>query len=192
MIHFIHRWIGPFWLGYCIVWVSIGLTAKRAAQRQSYGSHFLQSCVGLLGLILIFDFWGFFTRGWLTTRIIPNTAPWALTGAALAVGGVALAFWARAILGRNWSGSVTIKHDHELILRGPYSFVRHPIYTGLLTGMFGSAIIIGFVRCFLGVLVCILALWLKSRTEEMFMIQQFGDQYTQYRQRTRALVPFVL
>jgi protein-S-isoprenylcysteine O-methyltransferase len=192
MTHFIQHWIGTFWFGYVVVWVLIGLTAKRAVQRQSVGSRLLQSLLGALGLVCIFNFWGNIPQGWLTVRVIPHTDLWALTGAILSVAGVALAFWARAILGRNWSGSVTIKRDHQLILRGPYGFVRHPIYTGLLTGMFGTAIIFGLLRCFVGVLICMLSLWLKSQTEEKFMIQQFGDKYMQYRDRTRALVPFVL
>ena len=192
MIPFVEHWITYFWLGYCIIWASLAITAKRAVQRQSSGSRLLQSCLALLGLILIFNLWGFAPPGWLETRVIPRTAFWALAGAALSVGGVLFAFWARAILGRNWSSSVTIKHDHELVLRGPYTFVRHPIYTGLLTGILGTALIYGLARCLVGFLVCVLALWLKSQTEEKFMIQQFGDQYMQYRQRTRALVPFVL
>jgi protein-S-isoprenylcysteine O-methyltransferase Ste14 len=77
-------------------------------------------------------------------------------------------------------------------LRGPYGFVRHPIYTGLLVGMLGTGIVFGYVRCFIGVLICGFALWLKLQIEERFMVQQFGDQYTHYRQRVRALVPFVL
>ena len=146
----------------------------------------------LIGLLLIFNFLDVFTHGWLETRVIPKTQLWVLAGAVLALAGVLICFWARAILGSNWSGTVTIKQNHELILRGPYSFVRHPIYTGLLIALLGSSIVYGYARCFIGVFICGFALWLKSQTEERFMIQQFGEEYAQYRQRTRALVPFVL
>ena len=192
MVAFLTYWISYFWLGFCIVWLILGFASKRSVQWQSSGSRILQSGLTVVGLVLIFNFWHFRGRGWLTARAVPGTMPWALAGAALAVAGVLLAFWARASLGRNWSGRVTIKQDHQLILRGPYAFVRHPIYTGLLAGMLGTALIYGRARCFVGLLICALALWLKSQTEEKFMLQQFGEQYAHYRQKVRALVPFVL
>ena len=196
MVSFIVQWIGVLWLVFAIVWLVAAFTSKRSKQRQTYGSRILQGVLMFVSMLFIFNFWNVFNSssigGWLTARLIPATPFWALLGAVLAVAGVLFCFWARAILGRNWSGTVTIKQDHELILRGPYAFVRHPIYTGLLVGMLGTAIIFGYVRCFIGVLICGFALWLKLQIEERFMLQQFGDQYTHYRQRVRALVPFVL
>ena len=194
MVAFIVQWISMLWLVFTIVWLVAAFSSKRSMQRQSYGSRVVQGSLILVGMLFIFNFWDVFnnSRGWLTARLIPATPFWALLGAALAVAGVLFCFWARTILGRNWSGTVTIKQDHELILRGPYGFVRHPIYTGLLVGMLGTGIVFGYVRCFIGVLICGFALWLKLQIEERFMVQQFGDQYTHYRQRVRALVPFVL
>lgn len=192
MVHFITRWIGEIWLVFGVVWMVAAFASKRTVKRQSYGSRVLQSGLAFIGLLLVFNFWDVFKSGWYTDRVIPHTAPWALAGAALAIAGVLLCFWARLILGANWSARVTIKQDHELVRRGPYAFVRHPIYTGLLTAMLGTALVYGFARCFVGVLLFAVALWLKSQMEEQFMIQQFGEQYAQYRQRTRALVPFLL
>lgn len=192
MVPFIVRWIGILWLIFWIVWLAAAFTSKRSVQRQTYGSRVLQSGLMVVSIIFIFDFWNFFNRGWLAARLVPRTPFWALFGAALTVSGILLCFWARAILGRNWSGTVTLKKDHELIQRGPYTVVRHPIYTGLLTGMLGTAIVYGHVHSFVGVLIMLFALWLKSQIEERFMIQQFGDQYSRYRERVRALVPFVL
>jgi protein-S-isoprenylcysteine O-methyltransferase Ste14 len=192
LIAFIERWIGTFWLALWILWWVLAFTSKRTVQRQTDSSRYFQSGLALIGLWFIFNFGNYFKHGLLAARIIPHTAPWILIGAALAVAGVLIALWARTTLGANWSARVTIKQNHELIIRGPYAFVRHPIYTGLLTGMLGTALVYGYARCFIGVLICVLAFWLKSQTEEQFMIQQFGNQYTQYRQRVRALVPFVL
>lgn len=191
MIPFIERSIGTLWLVFAIVWLLAALFSKRAVQRQSYGSRVLHSSLMFIGLLLTFNFFDF-TYGWLDTSLVPETQPWVLAGAVLAVAGVLICFWARFTLGRNWSGNVTIKQNHELILRGPYSLVRHPIYTGLLIAFLGSAMVYGYARSFIGVFICGFALWLKSQTEERFMIQQFGEQYAQYRQRTRALVPFIL
>ncbi len=193
MVHFIVQWISVLWLVFTIVWLLAAFASKRSTQRQTYVSRIVQGSLILVSMLFIFNFWNVFNmRSWFTARIIPATPFWALLGAGLAVAGVLLCFWARAILGRNWSGTVTIKQNHELILRGPYALVRHPIYTGLLVGMLGTAIVFGYARCFIGVLLCGFALWFKSQIEERFMVQQFGDQYTHYRQRVRALVPFVL
>lgn len=192
MVAFIVQWISVVWLVFTIVWLVAAFTSKRSTQRQTYGSRFLQAGLLFVSMLLIFNFWNVFKSGWLTARLIPAIPFWALLGAAITVAGVLFCIWARAILGRNWSGTVTIKKDHELILRGPYAFVRHPIYTGLLVGMLGTAIVFGYVRCFVGAFICGFALWLKLQIEERFMLQQFGDQYTDYRQRVRALVPFVL
>ena len=189
---FIEHWIGPFWLVLWIIWWLAAFTSKRSVQLQSPGSRIVQSGLFLIGMLLIFNIGHLFREGWLVRPVAPHTGLWILTGAALAVAGVSIALWARVILGSNWSGRVTIKQDHELIQRGPYAFVRHPIYTGLLLGMFGTSLVFGLIRCFVGLLIVFLGLWLKSQTEEQFMIQQFGEHYRQYRQHTRALIPFVL
>ena len=110
----------------------------------------------------------------------------------LTVAGMLFSVWARLTLGRNWSGTVTIKQDHELIQRGPYRIVRHPIYTGMLLAMLGTAFIYGIARCFLGVPIVGLGFWLKVQIEEQFMVRQFGEQYVRYRQEVRALIPYIL
>ena len=69
----------------------------------------------------------------LNPRVIPRIDALAWTAVVLCIAGLAFCIWARFTLGRNWSGVVTFKGGHELITRGPYALVRHPIYTGLLT-----------------------------------------------------------
>ncbi|MGB7190594.1 MAG: isoprenylcysteine carboxylmethyltransferase family protein [Acidobacteriaceae bacterium] len=192
MVLFIERWIGIFWLAIIILLSLAAFTSKRSVQRQSGGSRFLQAGLVVIGAILIFNLGHAFARGWLTDRVIPLQPSWVLTGAVLTLLGILFAVWARITLGRNWSGVVAIKQDHELILRGPYRLVRHPIYTGFLLGLLGTALVYGATRCFVGLLLCGLVFWLKLRIEEQFMMQQFGEQYAHYRQRVRALVPFVL
>ncbi|MGC1492577.1 MAG: isoprenylcysteine carboxylmethyltransferase family protein [Candidatus Acidiferrum sp.] len=102
------------------------------------------------------------------------------------------AVWAREHLGRNWSRSVTIKQDHELITTCPYAVVRHPIYTGILAGFLGMAIAISQVRGFLAFVLVFLALWIKFRMEEKWMRAQFGETYATYARQTAALVPYLL
>lgn len=192
MVPFIVKWISTVWGVFTLVWIVAAFTSKRNVQRQTYGSRVLHVGLMFTGLVFIFDFWSLFTRGWLTTRLVPETPFWVLFGAALTVSGILFCFWARTILGKNWSGTVTIKQNHELILRGPYAFVRHPIYTGLLMGLLGTAVVFGLARCFVGVFICGLGLWIKSQAEEKFMLQQFGEQYVSYRRQVRALIPYIL
>ena len=118
-----------------------------------------------------------------------NWTAWFWIGAVVSVLGISFAIWARVYLGSNWSSSVTIKRDHELITSGPYGLVRHPIYTGLLTGFLGTAIAIAQVRSLVAFAFFFAMLWFKLRLEERWMRLQFGEVYEQYAQRVPALVP---
>jgi protein-S-isoprenylcysteine O-methyltransferase Ste14 len=111
---------------------------------------------------------------------------------ALTLAGAGFAIWARAYLGRNWSAIVTIKEDHRMVRSGPYALVRHPIYSGFLLALLGSALALGEVRGLVAVALAFLAWWFKSRLEEQFMEQRFGAEYAVYKRRVKALIPFVL
>ena len=91
----------------------------------------------------------------------------------------------------NWSSSVTVKQDHTLIRTGPYTVVRHPIYSGLILAIFGTALALGEFRDLLAVGVLFATFLIKSRTEERFMTEQFGHDYEHYRHETKALIPFI-
>ena len=121
------------------------------------------------------------------------TAAWVLhVAAGLTAGGLVFAVWARRYLGTNWSAIVTVKQGHELITSGPYALVRHPIYTGLLLALVGSALAVGEWRGVIAVALASSALWRKLRLEERWMRQQFGAVYQEYCRRVPALIPFVL
>ena len=113
-----------------------------------------------------------------------------ILGIALVAAGLGFAIWARLYLGRNWSGSVTVKESHTLIQTGPYARVRHPIYTGILLAFVGTALTVGEWRGIAAFLLVLIALVIKSRTEEDRMRATFAD-YNDYRSKTAALVPFI-
>jgi len=192
MVPFIEHWVVALWAAFGILWLLAAFTAKRSVQFQQSGSRLLQTLLVFIGVALIFNIGRWLVRGWLTVRLTPETTPVVLAGAVLTVAGLLFAIWARLILGGNWSSTVTIKQDHELILRGPYQVVRHPIYTGILVAMLGTAFVYGITRCFVGIPFVALGYWLKLQIEEQFMLQQFGTRYADYRQHVRALIPFVL
>jgi len=111
-------------------------------------------------------------------------------GVVLCVLGIAFAIWARAHLGKNWSGTPSMKEGHELVTSGPYRFVRHPIYTGMLFALLGSAFVGGII--WLAIFVILVANFLyRIPVEERYMMQLFPDAYPEYKKRTKELIPFV-
>ncbi|HEY2171066.1 MAG TPA: isoprenylcysteine carboxylmethyltransferase family protein [Candidatus Angelobacter sp.] len=179
------------WTALWIVWLLSALMAKRSVQRQTTASRLEQSILATTAFCLLFG------RGlwphWLRQRVLPGHDVALLwTGLVLTAAGVGFAIMARFWIGRNWSGTITIKEQHELIQSGPYRIVRHPIYTGLLLAYLSTAIVHGELRGFVGFVLLLLGFGLKLRMEEAFMVQQFGTAYLDYKQRVKALVPFVV
>lgn len=103
--------------------------------------------------------------------------------------GLVLAIWARRRLGRNWSGEITIKVEHQLIRSGPYKLLRHPIYTGLLAMYAGTALVSGEWLAIIGFAIAAFAYWRKIRLEEANLKVAFGADYDAYSRETWALVP---
>jgi protein-S-isoprenylcysteine O-methyltransferase len=179
------------WTALWIVWLVSALMAKRSVQRQTLASRLEQSILATTAFCLLFG------RGlwphWLRQRVLPESDVALLwTGLILTAIGVGFAILARFWIGRNWSGTITIKEQHELIQSGPYRIVRHPIYTGLLLAYVSTAIVHGELRGFVGFFLLLLGFGLKLRMEETFMVQQFGNAYLDYKRRVKALVPFVV
>jgi protein-S-isoprenylcysteine O-methyltransferase Ste14 len=147
-----------------------------------------QALMWLGAVLFAFNRLGVGLLGW---RLLPDDPETFFVGLGLLVAGLAFAIWARVHLGRNWSGTVTIKVDHELIRSGPYRFVRHPIYTGILVGMLGTAIALGEVRGFAGLAFVVVAFEIKLRREEAWLTQRFGAAYRDYQHDVKGLIPFV-
>ena len=128
---------------------------------------------------------------WLDQRFLPPTIIAYWLGLLMLAVGIAFAVWARLYLGRNWSGTVTVKQNHELIRSGPYRLVRHPIYTGLLLAILGTAVAFGEWRGLLAFALLTGSLSLKLRIEERFMSESFPKEYARYRAEVPALIPHI-
>jgi protein-S-isoprenylcysteine O-methyltransferase len=183
------HWTQLLYLLIAAVWLGSLPFVKRAVQKESILSTVQHTIVVAAGLYLLFGAPSL--TDWFNRPVFTVTLPIAFAGLGLAICGVALSIWARLILGENWSSSPSIKQNHALIMNGPYRLVRHPIYTGLLTALLGSALQYGLVRSFLAVLICAVGLYLKVSVEEQFMVQRFGEAYLRYRRNVNALVPFL-
>ena len=177
------------WLVFIIVWMLAAIASKRTVRRQTLSSRILQGVIVILGFLLLLQPWRFQA---LDIRFVPAAPATTVCGLTLTAAGIGIAFWARFALGRNWSGTVTVKQDHQLIRNGPYRIVRHPIYSGFLLAMAGTAIGYGMMTCLLGLALTFVGLWTKWKTEEKFMVEQFGAQYLQYRREVKAVIPGVL
>lgn len=112
-------------------------------------------------------------------------------GTVLFAAGLGLAVWARAHLGRNWGMPMTHKQEPELVTSGPYRLVRHPIYTGILLAMLGTALTVNVYWLLLFVVMGAYFIY-SARVEEGIMTSSFPDAYPSYREKTKMLIPFVL
>jgi protein-S-isoprenylcysteine O-methyltransferase Ste14 len=112
-------------------------------------------------------------------------------GVALCALGIGLAIWARACLGRNWGMPMSRKENPEFVTTGPYKFVRHPIYGGILLAMLGSTLGASVVWLLPFVLFGAYFIY-SARVEEHLMLEQFPAQYSAYMKRTKMLLPFML
>ena len=118
----------------------------------------------------------------------PESLGW--VAAALTVCGIAFAIWARIYLGRNWSSRPAVKVDHELVTSGPYRYVRHPIYTGIMLAAFGAALISSPFGVGLFVIV-FLIFFFRIHKEEKLMLGLFPNEYAAYQTQTKRLIPLL-
>ena len=120
------------------------------------------------------------------------TPPLALgwIAATLVVLGILFAIWARVHLGTNWSPAPAIKEKHELVTTGPYAYVRHPIYTGIILAAFGVALTGTIFGIGIFLLVSVL-FFLRINKEEKIMLGLFPGEYLAYQARTKKLIPWV-
>ena len=117
----------------------------------------------------------------------PNWLRWA--GCALGVISVGLFAWAHAILGRFWSPHLLLRRGHQLITRGPYAGIRHPIYSAIVGWLMSLGLVTANWTPFVLAAVGLLHFLLKIRGEEKMMLEQFGEEYRVYRQGTGRLLP---
>lgn len=173
LVPYARRAIFDAWIVFLIVWFAAALTSK---QRDKNAGSFLRLPFGLILLVAILVFNQRIANTWLARPLLPNS-PWLiLTGAALTFTGMALAFWARFHLGRNWGLPATMRVGHELVTSGPYAYVRHPIYVGMGVALAGTALAIGSVLVVIVAVLVIVRFLGAARQENALLVRQFGEQ----------------
>jgi protein-S-isoprenylcysteine O-methyltransferase Ste14 len=182
--------VGAIQITFWTYWLVSAIQNRSAFKRKQSGRAMLPLIVTL---VLI---WGFISSqvspGLTQLRVIPDGIVPGLLGIVITVLGLGFAVWARIHLGRNWSSIPGIKVDHTLIRTGPYRFVRNPIYTGILFGYAGTAIVIGELWAFVLILYLLAVFLMKIHGEEKFLLEEFGEDYVRYRKEVKALIPYLL
>jgi protein-S-isoprenylcysteine O-methyltransferase Ste14 len=178
------------WIIFIIAWLLGMAWTKRTIYRESSAERARYWLALVVGYFLVIKSSAFPSPfNWL---VVPHRTSSSWGGVFLCVSGLVLAIWARLILGRNWSGVITLKEGHELIERGPYRVVRHPIYTGILAMLAGTAIALGYFGGFIGFLLVFISFWMKLKREEDLMLEHFPAKYAAYQRRVKRLIPFLV
>jgi protein-S-isoprenylcysteine O-methyltransferase Ste14 len=127
--------------------------------------------------------------GILGQRFLPRTTAIRIAGFVITVAGLALAVWARRHLADNWSSRVRIRVGHELIRTGPYAHLRHPIYSGVLLAVIGTAVEVGRYRALVSVFLILISYGIKARREDAVLAREFGEAWAEHRRRAGFLLP---
>lgn len=178
------------WTVWLLIWIAVSSWTKRTRRREGVASWMLHMLPLTLAAVLLVD--DRMSMGVLQLTVVPYLPVYYWVGFALTACGLAFTVGARVYLGSNWSGSVQVKANHELVRRGPYRWVRHPIYTGLLAAFLGSGLALDEWRGLLAFVIVFAGLWYKLKLEERWMIETFGDSYLDYRKHSKALIPGIL
>jgi len=170
------------WVAFWLFWLFAARNAK--AGRTGWNRFIGIRVAAVVLVVLLLRFTG------LGLRTV-TTDPW-LAGIGLAVWalGLALAVWARLYIGRNWGMPMTQKDEPDLITTGPYHSVRHPIYTGIILGMVGTALATTLVGLIPVALIAGYFIY-SAVNEERYLTERFPDAYPEYKRHSKMLIPYV-
>jgi protein-S-isoprenylcysteine O-methyltransferase Ste14 len=174
--------IGVGWVAFWIYWLAASAGAKPGQGQWVRFAGFRVAAILLILLLLRLRV----LKGHALTR---DPVLWAI-GLAVFVLGLALAVWARVYIGRNWGMPMSTKEDPELVTTGPYRTIRHPIYTGIILGMVGTAIAVS-VYWLIAVVILGAYFVYSAFVEERNMTRLFPDAYADYKHSTKMLIPFI-
>jgi protein-S-isoprenylcysteine O-methyltransferase Ste14 len=176
--------IGVGWVAFWIYWLAASTTAKAG---RSNWTRFAGFRIGIIVIVLLL-----LRLGVLKGHEAAANDPW-LWGIGLAAWtlGLGLAIWARLYIGRNWGMPMSKKADPELVTTGPYHRVRHPIYSGIILALIGTAVAVSLYWLVAVALAGAYFIY-SAVTEEHYLAGQFPDTYPTYKQSTKMLIPFIL
>ena len=179
--------IGVGWVIFWVGWFAASAGAKRGQRGRGNWARFAGVRVALILVVVLLVRLRVLKGhgvGYVTDPVL-----WGV-GLAIWVLGLGLAVWARIYLGRNWGMPTSTKEDPELVTSGPYRTIRHPIYTGILLAMIGSAIAVSVWWLIAVALIGGYFIY-SAFVEERNMTRLFPSAYPEYQQSTKMLIPFI-
>ncbi len=195
MFHLLGQILNVAWIALLVFWLVSARLTKRRAKSASWAK--AQNVLIRLGLAILFI--AIFKTAGLRHEVMRlnlmrtflDAPVLRLFDFAVAILGMLFATWARITIGRNWGVPMSLRENHELVTRGPYAWVRHPIYTGLFLALLGTTL---FYMAPLSILLSLLIsiyYFYAARREESTMLKQFPQQYPEYQKETKMFFPLL-
>jgi protein-S-isoprenylcysteine O-methyltransferase Ste14 len=175
------------WVSFGVYWLFSARRTEKAVTHEASLWRVIRLSILAVTFVLLLSPW--LRVGPLAWRFVADTELGRWLGVALAACGIVLCVWARVHLGKYWSDKVVLKADHQLIRSGPYAHLRHPIYSGVLLGIAGTAVAVGEWRGVLAFVVMGSNYAFKAMREERILTRQFGDKYRQYQRHAGFALP---
>jgi protein-S-isoprenylcysteine O-methyltransferase Ste14 len=175
------------WTAFGVYWIIAARGAKAAQTSEPHLYRVFRLLLLVVTFTLLFGKWT--AVGLLGRPFLRETQSIACLGFALALLGVAIAMWARISLGQYWSDKVVLKVDHQLIRSGPYARMRHPIYSGVLLGVAGSALVINEWRGVLAFVLLLTNYAIKANREDKILAGAFAEDFNEHKRRAGFLLP---
>jgi protein-S-isoprenylcysteine O-methyltransferase Ste14 len=181
--------VAACWFVFYAVWIIAAFSTRRTTVRLGHRSGWRLAVLAIVVFLL--------ARGRQGAPLARELWTYSPTLGVIAdivtVAGLAIAIWARAVLGAFWSANVVLKEQHAVVDRGPYGYVRHPIYSGVLLMVLGTVILWGRINALVLFVVVFAGLSVKARLEERLLSEHLAGAYREYKSRVRfALIPWVL
>jgi protein-S-isoprenylcysteine O-methyltransferase Ste14 len=179
------------WALFGVYWVLCAVRNRKSftPPAESESSFYRPFRILLLAFAFLLLFWKRTAIGVLGSRFVPQTSAIAIAGFVIMLAGLGIGLWARRHLGEYWSDKVMLQASHKLIRSGPYAYMRHPIYSGVLLGMAGTALILGEWRGVLSFLLMSINYTIKAKREEHILRTQFGAEFEEHKNHAGFLLP---
>ena len=186
-----HRIPPALLVALAVAWAGLGLLWAAPAKGPQSAEFKWYRPIRLLILAAVFSllFWKATAIGLLGKRFVPDSSAVAIAGFVATLSGLFIASWSRMALGRYWSDKVILQTEHQLIRNGPYCCMRHPLYSGVLLAVLGTALVLGEVRGLVSFAILLANYAIKAKREERILAERFGPEFKIHVARTGFLLP---
>jgi protein-S-isoprenylcysteine O-methyltransferase Ste14 len=175
------------WIAFGVYWLIAARRVKAARTTESPLYRVFRLLLLVITFTLLFAEWT--AVGFLGRHFFSQTQLLAYIGFASALAGMAIAVWARMSLGHYWSDKIVLKVDHQLVRSGPYARMRHPIYSGVLLGVAGSALVVDEWRGVLAFLLLLTNYLIKAKREDKVLAEAFAEDFEEHKKCAGFLLP---